>query len=313
MNDVLFASSRPLGRAENIKSVFDAYDGDKDFIQLKPFRDNDELVYDKYKLLVTDEFVTRSPKKCIMIQHGLPSCKTFGLDQPVRYHDKKWAKLMTYVITSSDSEYIIEQVAHQSGVSEDQVLPLGMPRTDKYFGATRTLTGQKNYLYVPTYRAWYEGIDPIKSTNWKLIDELLTDNEIMIVKAHMLDRDPSMEGYKHIIMASNEEPSADYLINADVVITDYSSIMMDGYLMGKPCVLFAKDKGRYLSQRGMYFIYPDNYSDYFTADEEELVELIRTAQYTELNQMMMAVIANKCDGHSTERVVNLIKEMVNDD
>ena len=68
---ILFASCRPLERAENIKAVWEAYDGEKEFVQMDGNRDNEELSDRKYKILVTDEFVTRSPGICIFIGHGL--------------------------------------------------------------------------------------------------------------------------------------------------------------------------------------------------------------------------------------------------
>ena len=111
---ILFASCRPLERAENIKAVWDAYDGEKDFIQMDGKRNNDELAGD-YDLLVTDEFVTKGSGKCIMLGHGIAGGKTYGLDQPDPYHNMNDAKLLTLVVTSS--RYVLGMVAKKCGVA----------------------------------------------------------------------------------------------------------------------------------------------------------------------------------------------------
>ena len=302
---ILFASCRPLERAENIKALWEAYDGEKDFIQMDGKRNNDELAGD-YDLLVTDEFVTKSSGKCIMLGHGIAGGKTYGLDQPDPYHNMNDAKLLTWVVTSS--RYVLGMVAKQCGVTIDRVLPLGVPRTDAYFGAEKRETDKRIYLYAPTFRKFYEGEDPILTTDFKKLDELLTDDEVFIVKAHMMMDDPEME-YKHIVVAPKDIPSKDYLINCDVLVTDYSSIMFDAYVLDKPVVLFAKDKDDYLWNRGMYFRYPSAYGR-FCNNEEDLVRTLREAEKpTDAERLTKALTCEMCDGRSTERVLGLIKSM----
>lgn len=307
MKPVLFASSRPLDRAENIKAVFDAYKGEKEFVKLNPYRDNNELQDGRFKVLVTDEFVNRSPEICIMIGHGMPGGKTYGLNQPFPYHSERAAKLITFVVTSS--KYFVDVVAKESGVNVERVLPLGMPRTDAYFRTERQQSKYRTYLYAPTYRGAYEGLDPMKSTDFREISDLLNDDERLIVKAHMMDDDPRIN-YKRIIVESNTEPSTNALINCDVLITDYSSIMFDAYLLNKPVVLFAKDRGTYSWFRGMYLKYPEEYSGRFCDNETDLVKLIREAtEPTEAEVRAKQIITGCCDGYSAERVANLVAKL----
>jgi hypothetical protein len=40
---VLFAGTKPLNRAENLNAVYDAYDGDKVFVQVDPWRHHPEI------------------------------------------------------------------------------------------------------------------------------------------------------------------------------------------------------------------------------------------------------------------------------
>ena len=304
---ILFASCRPLERAENIKAVWDGYDGEKEFVQMDGKRNNEELGDSKYKILITDEFVTKSPGTCIFIGHGIAGGKTFGLDQPDPYHTLTDARLISWAITTG--RLTAGLTAKQCGIPVNKVLPLGMPRTDAYFGAKRRETNKRIYLYLPTFRKFYEGDDPIQTTDFEKLDSLLHDDEVFIVKAHMMDNNPMLD-LKHIVVASNELPTTDYLINCDVVVTDYSSVVFDAYLLGRPVVLFAKDSFDYLWNRGMYFRYPDAYSGRFCTNEYDLVRLLRQANKpTEQELLTRQITCDMCDGHSTERVVRLIKSM----
>ena len=114
---------------------------------------------------------------------------------------------------------------------------------------------------------------------------------------------------RHIIELSNMELSVNCLIDCDVVITDYSSIMFDGYLLGKPAVLFEKKPG-YLQTRGMYMQYPDKYCSRYATDESDLLWQVRSADgLTKTERDCMEYVAGCCDGHSIERIIKLIKEV----
>lgn len=302
---VLFTSNRPLNRAENLKAVYEGFDGDKTFIQVNPYIRQPELSNPKYALRVTDEFPRSSPGKCILIGHGIAGGKLVGLDQPYPFFHQAYTKYLTYVVTTSKS--MVPSVAKQSGVPESIVLPLGMPRTDIYFQPRKRSPGRK-YLFCPTYRTVEE--TPLPYMDWDTLDNMLTDNEVLMAKAHMMSGNMLHRMYRHIIEIPNTEPSAEYLIDCDVLITDYSSIMFDAMLLDKPIVLFEKLPG-YLETRGMYLKYPEEYTTRYATNEYQLLQLCRCSyEPNEAERKCRELVAGACDGHSTERVCNLIKETI---
>ena len=294
---VLFTSARPLERAENIKAVYDAYDGEKQYIQRKWGSPIPGIHSGRYKVMVADELMDVSPGKYIFIGHGMGACKTYGLDMPHPYFHRP--DLLTYLIASS--EYMVPIVAKQSGVSREQVIPLGMPRTDAYFRLMKKDIPYRNHLYVPTFRGgtWLPDLNKIQ--------RYMPDDNRFIVKMHMVTGDIVRSFWSNIQVASSKVPSTPYLIQADTVITDYSSIMFDAMVLRKPVILFARDKMRYLGSRGMYFPYPEQYSRYFSDAEEDLVKLMETATWDEYSEHLRQFYCGACDGHSTERVVELIR------
>ena len=105
------------------------------------------------------------------------------------------------------------------------------------------------------------------------------------------------------------EPTVRYLYDADVVITDYSSIMFDAYLLGKPVVLFEKQTG-YVKNRGMYLDYPEEYCSRYATNERDLIQLARFAHdLRKTERDCLNYVADMCDGHSCERICELIREV----
>ena len=309
MSKVMFTSRRPYGRAENITAVFDAYDGEKEFIQEK-WGAPDPRIFN-CDVMVADEFVPWSPGRLIMIGHGISGGKSYGMLQPYGYHNARDAMLIDWVVCTSEATIPLE--ANQYGVPLEKVLPLGMPRTDRYFGVRKgdgktILAGKRAYLFAPTFRNANEPRRPW--IDWHHIDDLLTDDEILAVKPHMVTRHILEGEYKHIVEISSETSSGPYLIDCDVLITDYSTIMLDAHVLGKPVVLFEKEHG-FARKRGMWLPYPEGYASRFSINEDELIREIRSAKYPqEADLRCLELTAGACDGHSTERVVRLLKNVV---
>ena len=318
MTEVLFTSCRPLSRAENITAVFDAYDGPEKFAQLDGELFTPELMDPRYSVVVTDEFVAAKPRgsTLIFIGHGIPGGKLFGLSQPLPYVTPEKIDLVDYALSSSYQ--MVPVVARQMGLPEDRVKVLGMPRTDKivnlmeeYDEAKRDGTFQKRvYLYAPTFRRSIE--TPMPDIDWELINEMLTDDEKLVVKAHMIGG-PLLGGvtYKHIVEVSSDMPTTPWLMRCDVLVTDYSSLIMDAHVAGKPVVLFEKTPG-YTETRGMYLDYPLDYAGRYATDEVSLVYQLKGADRpTIADRRCRKRTAAACDGHSTERVLAFIKDVIN--
>lgn len=301
---ILFTSVKPLERAENLKTVYDAYDGDKKFAQMNPYRTvPDGIDPNEYDLQVTDELPSETVGKCLFISHGMGAIKTYGIQQPHPYFNRP--DLITAAIASSEN--MVPIVAGYSGISEDQVVPTGLPRTDAYFERPKIATIKKEYFYAPTFREWNNWWAP----NWDSLDKCLNTDEMFIVKPHsMTSRLMPNRQWAHLIEEDSKTLSTEFLLRADVVITDYSSIMFDAFVMRTPVVLFAKDKFKYIRERGLYLDYPQWYSDYLCEEEDDLVRTIRRAEWTPHMEELREYHAGACDGHSTERCIELIRSML---
>lgn len=308
---VLFVTvlGNSLERCENLKAIYDAYKGEKRFISTHDWTYHNEVKSGKYDLMVIDAFPTVTPGKAIMVWHAIQGAKYIGLDEHGTYYREDMGKLIDRVVVAGHGG--IEMFHRSTKIPKERMLNLGMPRTDRYKGKKKgdgktIMADKRGYLFAPTWRNWRE--TPIPHIDWRRIDEALNDDEIMVVKSH-----PYGENFhincKHIIVADKMQPSVNFLYDADVVITDYSSIMFDAYLLNKPVVLFEKNPG-YTTIRGMYMNYPDDYCSRYATTEDELIQLIKSAnRLRKADKACRDYVADACDGHACERICELIKEM----
>ena len=309
---VLFVTGlgNSLKRSENLHVIYDAYQGEKKFISAGDPNFINEAESGNYDLMVIDIFPTVKPKRAIMIWHAIQGGKYIGLDDKYTYYKPWYAEKMDRIVAAGRGG--VDMFHRCTGVPREKILNLGMPRTDRYFMPRNVepnpfFIGKRVYLYVPTFRAWHEAEMP--DIDWKYIESHLTDDELLVVKPHPYGKQFELNRFRRIMEAYKMEPSVNFLCSADVVITDYSSIMFDAYLMRKPVVLFEKQKG-YVQQRGMYLDYPDQYCSRYATNEQELVRLIRVAEgLTKTELDCVDYVADMCDGHSCERICKLINEL----
>ena len=310
---VLFASERNLMYAENIRALYDAYQGEKEFVQARGRR-HPKIRTGDYGLLVIDEYPAEAPGKCIRIQHGIQGGKTIGFDQPTPFVSERNVKLITKFVVAGRG--IVPAVAKSSHIPESSVVPLGFPNSDNYIGKRKGdggtfLSAKRSYLFTPTFRLSCETRFP--SIDWAWIDSHLSDDEVLAVKAHDAMKDIGIGKYRHIVEIPYTDNYSPYLYDCDVLITDYSSLMFNGMLLKKPVILFEKNPG-YTETRGMYLKYPDQYSSRYATNEHELLLLMRDAyEQTETEKECIRYVADMCDGHACERICKLIDEVNNDE
>jgi len=316
MGEVLFVSAVPLGRCKSTTRIWDMYDGPK------TFRCGVERMCsaerDGFSVVVCDSLprVIEDKDKAVSVNlgHGLTGGKRYGLDEGVHpWVDRRALGQIDYAIATSEAGIPI--VAGQLGISVDNVLPLGMARTDAYFEPMPEKPKGRIYLYCPTFRGLGDK-GHLPRIDWAKVDGLLEDDETLVVKRHHLTQGSLTHGdFKHISEFPPATPTELFLLGCDVLITDYSSTMFDAMLLGKPVVLVVDDMREYLAGRGMYYEFPDFYSPRWLGvegQEELLVLTLRDAAekgVTDVERKCLEAVAGACDGHSTERICELIRSL----
>ena len=315
---VMFTSDHDLERAENLRAVYEAYKLPKEFVRgtenmsTAAQRGYAAVVCDTLPRTIRD----KGDCKSIVIDHGIIG-KTYALDEPRSGIDTDaFGQIDAALCPSTKTVGII---AGMFGLPTEKVHALGFPRTDKYIGGKKGGGGtfmaryRRAYLYVPTYRdfGWLPRID------WAKLDALMDDDEILVAKRHYFQSEPLVtQDVEHIAEVLRTEATTPYLLDCDVVMSDYSGMIADAYVAGKPTVLTVDDMDEYLAKRGMYLDYPAQYGSrtiVAEGNEEKLLEMLREAAENGMGEVERAfadTAADMCDGHAAERVCELVMQLI---
>lgn len=118
--------------------------------------------------------------------------------------------------------------------------------------------GKKVFAYMPTWRGTGRTADVSFQLNCtknilKEFDKKLDDDTVLLVNLHfLLASGIDCSKFKHIDYFSSDYDTYEILNACDGLVTDYSSVFFDFAVTGKKIILYAYDKERYLSSRGVY-------------------------------------------------------------
>lgn len=315
---VLFASNHGLERDESIRAVWDKYEGPKELVRPVERIAN----VSGYPVVITDTLTPYIPDKrfkLVNIGHGITGGKKYALDEKRAGIDPRAMAQTDYAISTSTKTAGI--VAGQFGIPQERVLPLGFPRADWYIGKKKGDGGTfmanyaRAYLYAPTFRGPNDG-ESLPRIDWEKLDGMLEEGEVVVVKRHYFQREPIVTAdVDRVVEVPACEGIAPYLIDCDVLLTDFSSTLFDAHILEKPVVLTTDDQEAYTSTRGMYYEFPSFYSPRSLkaeGDEEGLLAMLREAAQdgmTETERNCRETVADMCDGHAAERVCELLRDL----
>lgn len=278
----------------------------------------------------------RDGQEILQLWHGAGAFKKFGYsrrnsgDNIKNIHSgyRKYTKAIT------TSEPIRSCYAEAFGITIDKVWAAGTPRSDIFFNEEKKaaaiervlatypeLKDRKIVLIAPTYRgSKVEDADyDFEKLKIRDLTKSLGEDYIVVTKWHPalsenirrglisckgLDQSTSDD---KIIDASEYSDINDLLIIAEVLVTDYSSVIFDYYLLNKPIVYYAYDLEEYENERGLYYDFKEYVYGQVVTDYKELVEAISDKDLSfNLREKFGRKFMSSCDGHSTERVCNWI-------
>jgi CDP-ribitol ribitolphosphotransferase len=277
----------------------------------------------------------REGQKIFQLWHGAGAFKKFGYSrsggsESIRIH-KGYRKYAGAVVSA---ESIRGCYAEAFGIDVSKVRAVGVPRTDIFFDETAreetlkrlyakypVMAERKVVLFAPTYRglrADDAGYDMSRLDLGKM-HEALGDEYVFVIKWHPAvynnimrgdagSYDPDAYG-EFCLDLSDHRDINELLLAADVLITDYSSVIFDYYFMGKPVIYYAFDRDVYADGRGMYYPYEDYQYGPEVHTQYELAEAILTGSMCEDKRAEFGKrFLSACDGHSTEKCCRWIFE-----
>ncbi|MFK4041312.1 CDP-glycerol glycerophosphotransferase family protein [Nonomuraea wenchangensis] len=137
--------------------------------------------------------------------------------------------------------------------------------------------GRRVLLYAPTYRDRAMGSGQSVRADLELLAEELAGEWVVVLRTHPVERYETPEHLRHFVRFAGRYPEVnDLMLASDALLTDYSSLMCDYAITGRPMVFYLDDWDDYrLSERGVYHDLPAIAPGPCVTTTEELVDVLR--------------------------------------
>ncbi|MEU4110003.1 CDP-glycerol glycerophosphotransferase family protein [Streptomyces sp. NPDC027717] len=267
----------------------------------------------------------------LQTHHGTP-LKRMGLDQrdhPAAAQGLDFAALLSRI---DKWDYSISANSHSTRMWERAYparytsLDHGYPRNDVFYTATAAdvraarerlgiAPGRTAVLYAPTHRDYEAGFTP--RLDLATLADRLGEDTVLLVRAHYFyggGAASPLTGLRRsgrIIDVSTYDPVEELCLAADVLVTDYSSIMFDYANLDRPIVVHADDWETYRTTRGVYFDLMAEAPGRVARTQEELTEILTSGAWRDetATKARTAFRRRFCefdDGRAAERVVRRV-------
>lgn len=278
----------------------------------------------------------RRDSSVVQLWHGCGAFKKFGystLDSQWGGDKKEWKifpRHNTYTDVFVSGEKVIPCYAEAFNCSEDIIKPLGTPRTDIFFDRNFVESSREKLvknlpeigerriiLYAPTFR----GNNPDDAYNDNNIDfekfRILSEKCVIVLKYHPFTAkkenftDEQKKEFGDFVYLCPENIGIDSaMCAADIVISDYSSLIFECALLKKPMIFFAYDLNNYQNSRDYYFEYKDFVPGPIAETDSELIEIILDGIDTKKIESFKNEYMSACDGNSSKRIADYISEKI---
>ena len=238
---------------------------------------------------------------------------------------KRYPMHTSYTLVSSTSPRVSEGYQKAFRCSPDIIKPLGSPRTDVYYDESfkqaakqkvRSLIpdigDRKIILYAPTFRGSsisksYINVD----LNYTELKAALAARYVFLLKFHPLmagngfSESDRLQGLGFAYDVSKTLAPDEALCAADILVSDYSSIMFEFLLLERPLISYIYDLDDYIKDRGLFSPYETLIPGPYVFTQEELTKKLQTIDtWFDVDRIRRyrQEFMSACDGHSTERI-----------
>ncbi|GGQ21630.1 CDP-glycerol glycerophosphotransferase family protein [Streptosporangium pseudovulgare] len=269
-------------------------------------------------------FRAREDQTVVQTWHGSP-LKLLGNDLPHMSRDPKppaWhrqaAEVRGWDLLVSQSPWATPILRKAFGY-RGEILESGYPRNDVLSSPDRdeiaarvrrelgVAEGSTVVLYAPTFRD-YDRRNASVKLNLAEARRVLGAGHTFLVRGHPMQAAPNVPRDLALDVTTYPEVT-DLLLIADVLITDYSAIMFDFAVTGRPMLFFTYDAQRYSAKRGLYLDLAAEAPGPLLTTAAEVIEALRTidevaAAHADRYERFRRTYAPRDDGKATGRLVD---------
>jgi CDP-glycerol glycerophosphotransferase len=281
--------------------------------------------------------VRRPGQRYLQTWHGSPF-KHMGFDDPGFARTSPEVQQRLQQAVSRWDDFVVmsewsEQVFQQAFRLRTRPLRTGYPRNDPLHRANdpdfrrevRERLGlpanRKILLYAPTFRRYPKALTTGNPANAPRIDlkrfeEALGEEWLVVLRAHYLDRMTVPRRYANVARnMTRYDDISDLLVVADAVVTDYSSVMFDYAITGRPMAFYTSDYELYRLMRGSYFDLPDEAPGPTVLDTAAIISWLQDldATHASYEQRYRAFQARYCEFETGSAAATIIRQVFLDE
>ncbi len=260
--------------------------------------------------------------KVVQLWHGTGTIKKFGQDVNTGTLGRlEYCANQNITHLIVNSEEVKAEYASAFGVSEDRIYPIGLPRTDlllnpdfledkrgQFLDQYPQVQKKRCILYAPTFRD-SEVDSPEIHLDLQEMSDKMSSEDVLLIRLHPhVAQKISWEEkrWKNIINVSEYPGVTTLLAVADVLITDYSSIVFEYCLRNKPMIFYAYDLEQFEKNgRSFYRDYRSFVPGRVVQSTEELLDCLKAAEENKA-AVFTELMFDKLDGKATLRLLELI-------
>lgn len=266
--------------------------------------------------------------KVIQLWHGTGTIKKFGQDANtgrLKEQERKVNRNITHLIVNNEQTAVL--YAKVFAIDIHKVYPLGLPKTDDILNRMSKINEdnintdkhsiyskynlpaeKKLILYAPTFRDTSLYSDTILEKVERMAERLPKDY-VLGLRLHPYVAKMVKRLHKENVCDLSDERSLSALIMAsDLLITDYSSIIFEYCITGKPMIFYAYDLDDFMRNgRGFYNDYESYVPGPVARDLEEVIDIISREDYqTDRIREFVSKNFPRLDGKACDRIIELI-------
>ena len=297
----------------------------------------DKLSFDSFKKLSSSKYIFlndnffplafmdfKDENTIVQLWHAPGASKKFGgsVDFESREILSMISEKTDYLIVTSKN--VIGNYCEAFQISEDKIKPLGLPRMDYYFEdhdldrlkrefsqKFNVSPDKKIVLYAPTFRDEEKYNNVFDYLDLEKFNRELGDEYVLALRLHpkirnFYSEDISSKG--QYVDVSDFESEQELMLLSDIMITDYSSIMIEYSALNKPTVFFTYDLDYYLAnERGFYYDFETTVPGPIVHTSYELIDAIKNERFdkSKISEFVKTQF-DEIDGHSSERIVDYL-------
>lgn len=235
----------------------------------------------------------------------------------------KYNVFKNYDLVSVSADAFVPLLTDAMRQEPGAVQALGVSRSDVYYDEAWNAAcreefysrypearGKKILLWAPTFRGKAASPDTLDNESMSRLQEKLGEDWMVLIKHHPHDDAvATKEQYRSNCSISSER----LLPVVDLLITDYSTVVLDYLIYSRPFILYAPDLEEYEATRGFFVDYR-SITKNLTTGAEHLDEMVKQVYQQWLDGDREDILRcrreliHACDGNATRRILAYIQD-----